>query len=318
MNRLLIKTNDDIGMFKDYHVCPRGCYLYPENSTNSQCPNPLCHLPRYVVQDGVTLPVPAAITSICSIGVALAEMLLDPNTSPLFDYRAAYEEAHEDSVYTDIFSGSFSRQTYLRNGLFENPSGVGLLIVVDGFQPKYHRNTTMTSIACYVMSLDPNERGSLVKKGDVTVEEGKVYLMSNTGDIPGIAGLMNHDGHMCKHGCRICDIMGEYAFHGYRFNKVGHLRTYDDLINGCSVLNMPGVPWIITSSATFSGFPFFAMDEMHLIGGEHGYCFELLRLPGDLSVMEAVAKYMHLSRATMPPCFEGCWESCFKNYRAVD
>ncbi|KAG1439743.1 hypothetical protein G6F56_012190 [Rhizopus delemar] len=243
--------------------------------------------------------------SICSIGVALAEMLLDPNTRQFFDYRAAYEEAHEDGVYTDIFSGSVFRQTYLQKGLFENPGDIGLLIVVDGFQPKYHKNTTMTSIVCYVMSMDPNERykdhnvislgiipgpnkpdnlmsflesiyeeikqlgirGFVVKKGDVTVEEGKVYLMSNTGDIPGIADLMNHDGHMCKHGCRICDIMGEYAFHGYRFNKIGHLRTYDDLINGCSVLNMPGVPWIITSSATFSGFPFFAMDEMHLIGG---------------------------------------------------
>ena len=78
-------------------------------------------------------------------------------------------------------------------------------------------------------------RGFVVKKGDVKVEEGKVYLMSNTGDIPGIADLMNHDDHMCKHGCRICDIMGEYAFHGYRFNKVGHLRTFDDLINGRSV-----------------------------------------------------------------------------------
>ncbi|KAG1437446.1 hypothetical protein G6F56_013102 [Rhizopus delemar] len=148
----------------------------------------------------------------------------------------------------NIFSESVFRQTYLQNGLFENPGDIGLLIVVDGFQPKYHRNTTMTSIACYVMSLDPNERyykdhnvislgiipgpnkpdnlmsflesiyeeikqlgirGFVVKKGDVTVEEGKVYLMSNTGDIPGIADLMNHDGHMCKHGCRICDIMGE-------------------------------------------------------------------------------------------------------------
>ncbi|KAG1442338.1 hypothetical protein G6F56_011105 [Rhizopus delemar] len=104
MNRLLIKTNEDIGMFKDYHFCPRGCYLYPENSTDNQCPNPLCHLPRYVVQYGVTLPIPAVIMSICSIGVVLAEMLLDPSTRPLFGYRAAYEKAHEDGVYTNHYA----------------------------------------------------------------------------------------------------------------------------------------------------------------------------------------------------------------------
>ena len=79
------------------------------------------------------------------------------------------------------------------------------------------------------------ERGLVVKKSGQVVYSGKVFLMGNTGDIPGIADLMKHDGHLCQHGCRICDCLGEREGHAMCFPNVGNLRTKHDLVHGRSV-----------------------------------------------------------------------------------
>ena len=101
---------------------------------------------------------------------------------------------------------------------------------------------------------------------------------------------------------------------------------------------MPGVSPVITSMPTFSGVPFFIMDEMHLIGrgmgcqiyvmlnptknlrfrGLLGYSFTLVTGFTGPQIMEMVGRYIRLSKATMPRCFEGSWDAPSGHYRAVD
>lgn len=56
---------------------------------------------------------------------------------------------------------------------------------------------------------DLGEHGFDIKKNGESIFCGKVYLMGITGDIPGIAELMNHHGHNCLHGCRFCDTVAD-------------------------------------------------------------------------------------------------------------
>lgn len=292
MVRKLQKINEQLGLIKNLDVCSGGCYLYPEASTEiTSCP--YCGKARYLNEVGTAIPKPIAVMSVVSIGAALAERLLDDDTRELFDYRERYEGViHRDGVYQDVFSGKVFREQYVRSGIMDDTRDIGLLVVVDGFQPKYKKKSTMTSVCCYIMSMDPaeryyfdmihcssitdctlfcrykndnvltlavipgprkpadlmsflvpiyeeikqlGERGMVVEKEGVEVYRCKVHLMGNTGDIPGIAELMNHDGHMSTNGCRICDIFGVTHNHAMCFIGEGTLRTFEDLVNGRSV-----------------------------------------------------------------------------------
>ncbi|KAG1439073.1 hypothetical protein G6F56_012412 [Rhizopus delemar] len=234
MVRKLQKINEQLGLIKNLDVCSGGCYLYPEASTEiTSCP--YCGKARYLNEVGTAIPKPIAVMSVVSIGAALAERLLDDDTRELFDYRERYEGViHRDGVYQDVFSGKVFREQYVRSGIMDDTRDIGLLVVVDGFQPKYKKKSTMTFVCCYIISMNPaerykngnvltlavipgprkpadlmsflepiheeikqlGERGMVVEKEGVEVYRCKVHLMGNTGDIPGIAELMNHDGHM--------------------------------------------------------------------------------------------------------------------------
>ncbi|KAG1449908.1 hypothetical protein G6F56_008504 [Rhizopus delemar] len=102
------------------------------------------------------------------------------------------------------------------------PGDVGLLIVVDGFQPKHKNKATMRTICGYIMAMEPTERykdknvitfavipspkkpANLMSFLDPILSEIKDLDIFHgvTGDIPGIAELMNHREHNCLHGCR--------------------------------------------------------------------------------------------------------------------
>lgn len=103
---------------------------------------------------------------------------------------------------------------------------------------------------------------------------------------------------------------------------------------------MPGVPSLITSLRTFSGVPFFGMDEMHLISRGIGqllfsmleprsnskfrvesadnYTFQFRRLRNSTITMTTIGQQIKLSKPRVPLLFEGCWDDQFGLYRAVD
>ncbi|KAG1440267.1 hypothetical protein G6F56_011995 [Rhizopus delemar] len=165
------------------------------------------------------------------------------------------------------------------------------------------------------------ERGLVVKKNGEKIYSDKVYLMAN------------------QHGCRMCDVLDSNCGGAMYFPSVGQMRTKDGLINGRPDLHIPGVSPLITSMPTFTGPYFFGMDEMHMIAlgigklthrmlnlpkshvfrGPSGYAFQLVRYLSNASIMTRIFNNIRLSKKTIPPSFEGCWDGNFTSYtRAVD
>lgn len=77
--------------------------------------------------------------------------------------------------------------------------------------------------------------GFKVLKNSEEVYSSKVYLLGMTGDIPGVAELINHAGHTSKHGCRICDTLAVILRTTPYFPNDGVLRSLQSLIDGDSV-----------------------------------------------------------------------------------
>lgn len=50
---------------------------------------------------------------------------------------------------------------------------------------------------------------------DGQTRKAKVHLLLATGDIPGVATLASHSGHMSNYGCRICPIKGVHGDNRY-------------------------------------------------------------------------------------------------------
>jgi hypothetical protein len=73
--------------------------------------------------------------------------------------------------------------------------------------------------------------GFRVVKDSSLIYKGKVHLMGLMGDIPGVAELMNHAGHMAYHGCRICDVRGVSDGARY-FLHSGNIRSKESLVHG--------------------------------------------------------------------------------------
>lgn len=158
MIRKLKAINQEIGLVKTFDVCEEGCYLFPEKSAEqTECP--YCRKPRFNAETNSRAPRSNAVMSVMSVGAALAEKLFDEETFESFTYFERYEnEIHLDGVYQDFCSGKVFRERYLREGLFQDPRDIALLVVVDGFQPHSKKTTTMTVICCYIMSMEPEER----------------------------------------------------------------------------------------------------------------------------------------------------------------
>ena len=94
-----------------------------------------------------------------SVGAALAQMLIDEGKRSLFDYRASMEPLVEgERVYRDVFDGEVFQSWMDQGNIFQNSNDIALLIFVDGFEPKYVNNHTMTIVHCLIMSIDPSYR----------------------------------------------------------------------------------------------------------------------------------------------------------------
>lgn len=105
------------------------------------------------------------------------------------------------------------------------------LCIIPGPKKPYDLMSFLKPVIDEISLLGQN--GLIVKKNDQVVYEGKVYLLGITGDIPGIADIMKHQGHMSYHGCRICITRGTRPFRsGMSFMEDGRLRTWNELVNG--------------------------------------------------------------------------------------
>lgn len=175
VSRWICSSHDGFQVVFHFDVCPNGCFLYPKDDANILfCTNENCQLPRYrkheqalaLRQAGVDLndesfPSFVAVQqmAVVSVGAALAQMMLDEDKRELFKYRAEQDCTHEDGVYRDIFDGKVY-QDFLFNQqqLFQDDSDIGIVLFVDGFQPKVQTGSTLTIIHCLVMNISPSYR----------------------------------------------------------------------------------------------------------------------------------------------------------------
>lgn len=175
VDRRIRNSDDGFKVVRNLHVCENGCSLFPEDDLNVlTCPVPGCNRPRYINQaqavaarqDGIDLNdessmpfAPVQRLAVVSVGASLAQMLVNEEKRSLFDYRQSIEPAIEENrIYRDIFDGEVFQHLVNTDGLFENPSDIGLLIFVDGFLPKNVNGCTMTIVHCLVMNIDPLNR----------------------------------------------------------------------------------------------------------------------------------------------------------------
>jgi hypothetical protein len=71
---------------------------------------------------------------------------------------------------------------------------------------------------------DMSLNGIQVQTGDEIIQ-AKIHLLTFTGDIPAVADLINHRGHMHRSGCRMCKIQGVTGRNGGMFFP-GMTRAY--------------------------------------------------------------------------------------------
>lgn len=105
-------------------------------------------------------------------------------------------------------------------------------------------------------------------------------------------------------------------------------------------MRMNGVSEILYSLPTFSGVPFFFLDEMHLFGGvaqlvfkiidyrtrnryigekgDRWYLFNLVPSLASNTGMATLNAIIKKCATKIPEIFEGSFQASFKNYRSVD
>lgn len=83
-------------------------------------------------------------------------------------------------------------------------------------------------IIAEIKALEANEMS--VRKHGVEVYKGKVHLLGMTGDMPGVAELINHTGHSSYRGCRFCDTVGILFNNTVYFPNYGQLRSLESLL----------------------------------------------------------------------------------------
>jgi hypothetical protein len=94
---------------------------------------------------------------------------------------------------------------------------------------------------------DLSNKGMRVKKNGHVIYTGKVFVLGITGDIPGIASLMNHQGHQSNYGCRMCKVKGEAppgVNRGKYFTRKSDMRTKEELVSCDSLVSINNFSYI--------------------------------------------------------------------------
>ncbi|KAG1438018.1 hypothetical protein G6F56_012826 [Rhizopus delemar] len=144
------------------------------NKDVTNCPVDDCNRPRYKkngqamalrsagfdLNDGSILSLePVQKLPMVSVGASLAKLLLNDDKKVLFEYRSTMAPIiEEDRVYRDVYDGEVFQNWLNEGNIFKSSNDIALLVFVDGFEPKYVNDHTMTIVHCLVMSIDPSHR----------------------------------------------------------------------------------------------------------------------------------------------------------------
>ncbi|OAC99262.1 hypothetical protein MUCCIDRAFT_84203 [Mucor lusitanicus CBS 277.49] len=222
--------------------------------------------------------VPRQVIQIGSVASCLGELLVDEQKLQDLTYKHKFHDDpayYRSDYYEDIFSGEVY-QEFREKGVIQR-NDICLMLTVDGFCNKNSPKNSSVLIHCTVLNFSPDKRyqkqsmislaivggkpkdlmsflkpilqeihqlsneGLQVRKNDKIVYSGFVHLLGCTGDVPALAELMGHDGHMSKYGCKTCLVKGRRCSGtgtGMYFCYKGADRTIEDLKLGDSTTNL--------------------------------------------------------------------------------
>lgn len=136
----------------EYDVCPKGCRLYGLNDEHDECTD--CGEQRFKINTEI-IKTPKASMKIMSIGDLLSEMLANPESRELLQYRANRETSQDQ--LEDIFDGENYKEL-TRQGLFSNPDDIAIGIYTDGFVNQKKGKSSYTIVHVIIFNLDPSIR----------------------------------------------------------------------------------------------------------------------------------------------------------------
>ncbi|SAL99216.1 hypothetical protein [Absidia glauca] len=229
--------------FTRHHSCPRGCMMYcdDETTTCAYCPAARLAAPEN----------PASYVDNLSIREYMAGKLHQATTRNQLLYR--HQRSNDSGNADDILDGDVYK-LLVNDGLFSSQYDIAIGLSIDGFTPldKSSFQATMVNMTVYnlrpmISTLSPttimiisgtNKPRDLesflqpvftesmqLTSGwlDVVLDNrqeihAKVHFLTFTGDIPAVADLIHHSGHMSKWGCRVYLVRGAHSggmyFHG--------------------------------------------------------------------------------------------------------
>lgn len=365
-------------------VCPKGCMMMtPETLDNNECHH--CHQ-SFLLPDGQ----PKRVIEQLSLHAQLEIIVKNDESRDLIKY--GQRPPIKDEMHDMIDSRLVKKCT--QAGFFDGDINLKLMLFTDDFRPFKQSTRSMMLVHAIVLDFPPEvryEQNNMIQicitPGPRTVdavsflqpmiddlklmgsEEGikvelsnketvkvKAHLLVVGGDIPAVAKLAGHVGHISYFGCRLCEVKGSRQFYTQALFKDCILSVF--LIgkhNGVSLIFPPetdNAPMRSKSSyqhsdhakgqryaspfadlSTFHGPTFFPPDIMHLLGHGIGHqLWKILRcvynrniagnpLQLDAQARKKLAAQMIASRQTTPASFSG--NSCDINqqasyFRAVD
>ncbi|SAL97833.1 hypothetical protein [Absidia glauca] len=289
--------------FSRYDACENGCALYTDDTNTNDNPSEAlcehCKAPRYRSHS----LAPVSYVDILSIRSVISAKLLNDKTRQQLMYR--HERVNTSGNLLDIFDGA-AYKDLVDCGEFQSRYDVAIGLSIDGFSPLNRGGFQATMVNMVIFNIDPMQRyklenmiqlmiipgqhkpkaldsflqpifdellqlakaGMEVKLNDGETIKAKVYLLMFGGDIPAVADLINHSGHMSYHGCRICEVLGVRGnnggmyFHGKSTNQtIRSAQSFRDQTKNLGLQRS-----MISYYPGFKGPSFFGLDEMHLFG----------------------------------------------------
>lgn len=120
------------------------------NEDDDQCQ--YCGEKRYQISKP---DIPRATMTIMSIGERLAQMLADPKTNELLQYRS--ERQSVPGEISDIFDGE-NYKDLVRRGFFTNPNDIAVGLFTDGFVNQRKGKSSYTIVHIIIFNIDPSIR----------------------------------------------------------------------------------------------------------------------------------------------------------------
>ncbi|OAD74554.1 hypothetical protein PHYBLDRAFT_67527 [Phycomyces blakesleeanus NRRL 1555(-)] len=340
---------------KKYDICHKGYMLFNEANITA-CSN--CSEPRYKEDSDDQGHANKLVPVMTMVQLLLDSQLCFALINKITKAEMQYYHLHRPSQYGTV-SNVFDGQAYQRmKHLFSAENDIAISLSVDGFA-SHNIPGSVTIVHTTILNLLPmihyershiiqiamiSELGApanfwsymkptidnlfVLQQAEMVIKiliktiQAKVHVLMIMSNIPALAKLACHVGHMSKSGCRICNVVGETPGRGQYFQTflATTICTKESFQNYNETSPSDRIKLNRQSSLAklsfFSGPLFFALAEMH--GLCHGIAKQVWELVCDkygeknslvlcLATQREIGAAIAMTRSTVPTLFHGVW-----------